>query len=112
MSQIIKLFTLMSKVDKRWNYLWHTNSELCDLVWFNFKDKLLQLREKGCEMERQGSGTKYEWKLTYIPPTLITVKWKLKQVTYEQLINYYDDIDYNIVDSRKWYQKVWEFFNF
>ena len=70
-SEIIKLLELMSD----WN--WHTNKELNSFIGWNFKDKLLQLREKGCIMEREWSWKNFKWRLTFIPEIDI-IKWKIR----------------------------------
>ncbi len=85
METVIKKF-----YDYMLDYNWHTNKELNNLVWWNFKDKLLQLREKWCIIERRWSGKDFEWRLRFAPidtkfkknkPIQVTIveNWKAKQ---------------------------------
>jgi len=70
-SEIVKVFDLMS------DYNWHSNKELNSLIGWNFKDKIFQLKWKGCTIIRQWSWKNFEWKAVFIPKTLWIVNWDL-----------------------------------
>lgn len=91
-SWIIRFFRYLSD----WKF--HSSQELNLIWWFNFKDKIFQLKKKGCKFEKINKWNIYSWKMTEYP-RLIIVKWKLINAEPEEIvitkhtpkIEYYED---------------------
>lgn len=104
-SNTVRLIELMS--DNKF----HSSKELNRIVGWNFKDKLFQLRQKGCIIERQLIDELFEWKLLTIPESLNIINGRIKNNIEKQKKLKMPEITYNwldivTVDTRPLWKKI------